>query len=85
VAFTRQALAQEGLKLARGAQVGDFVGVEVDSVQEPYMIGQITSTLQVWSGPTDRQFMGTMQAGASPPPDHPAPWLSLLICIGPGT
>ena len=85
VAFTRQALAQEGLELARAAQVGDFVGVEVDSVQEPYMIGQITSTLQVWSGPTDRQFMGTMQAGASPPPDQPAPWLSLLRCIGRGT
>ena len=85
VAFTRQALAKEGLKLARAAQPGDFVGVEVDSVQEPYMIGQITSKLQVWSGPTDRQFMGTMEASASPPPEQLVPGLSLLRCIGPGT
>jgi hypothetical protein len=85
VAFTRQALAKEGLELARAAQPGDFVGVEVDSVQEPYMIGQITSKLQVWSGPTDRQFMGTMEASASPPPEQLVPGLSLLRCIGPGT
>ena len=63
VPLTRQALAREGVALAASLEPGDFVGVEVDSVQEPYLIGEVVQPLTVWSGPEERTFMGRMTEG----------------------
>ena len=63
VPLTRQALAREGLALAASLEPADFVGVEVDSVQEPYLIGEVVQPLTVWSGPEEWTFMGRMTEG----------------------
>ena len=61
--MTWQALAREGLELAASLVHGDFVGVDVDSIHEPYLIGEVVRPLEVWSGPTERTFMGRIEAG----------------------
>lgn len=37
-ALTRSQLTAEGIEVGKALQVGDFVCVEVDSLQEPWMI-----------------------------------------------
>ena len=49
--------------LAASLVPGDFVGVDVDSIHEPYLIGEVVRPLEVWSAPAERTFMVCMEAG----------------------
>ena len=41
----------------------EFIAVEVDSLQEPYVIGRALGHVQVYTGPRKREFMGWLEEG----------------------
>lgn len=60
---TRSALSSEGMVMARTADVHDFVAVEIDSLQEPWMIGQCTSKVLMYEGEEKYTWMGKIIPG----------------------
>jgi hypothetical protein len=63
VALTRSALEREGDEMDATVLADEFIAVEVDSLQEPYVIGRALGQVQVYTGPRKREFMGWLEEG----------------------
>jgi hypothetical protein len=63
VALTRSALEREGEEMAATILADEFIAIEVDSMQEPYVIGRALGQVQVYTGPRKREFMGWLEKG----------------------
>ena len=55
--LTRSALATEGKAMAETVEPGDFICVEIDSMQEPWMIGRVTSRAGDWPESSGEQYL----------------------------
>ena len=62
-ALTRSRLSEEGVEMGRVAEIGDHVCVEVDSLQEPWMIGKVRSACGVWAKEDQYLWMGWVTKG----------------------
>ena len=63
MALTRSALEREGEAMTATVLADEFIAVEVDSLQEPYVIGRALGQVQVYTGPRKREFMGWLEEG----------------------
>ena len=61
--LTRSAMAAAGLLMSEDLQKGDFLACEIDSHQEPYMIGCCDGPAIMHPGPDEDTWMGTIKAG----------------------
>ena len=61
--LTRSAMAAAGLLMSEDLQKGDFLACEIDSHQEPYMIGCCDGPAIMHAGPDEDTWMGTIKAG----------------------
>jgi hypothetical protein len=62
-AVTRSQLTEEGIAMGRAASVDDFMCVEVDSLQEPWMICKVRSACETWDKTNQYLWMGWVQLG----------------------
>jgi hypothetical protein len=62
-ALTRSQLSIEGISMAATVQPGDFICVEVDNLQEPWMIGRCVTGKLVWDQPAQYHWMGRIEPG----------------------
>jgi len=63
--LTRSALSAEGIALANTVEPGDFLAVEIDSLQTPWMMFRATSKVETYPGPEQKYWMGKVLAGDS--------------------
>lgn len=56
-ALTRSKLSEEGVTMGREVMEGDYVCVEVDNLQEPWMIGRVRTSCEVWPESKGRQYL----------------------------
>jgi len=62
-ALTRSILSEEGKQMATTVSPGDFICCEIDSVQEPWMIGLAETAVIKYDGPEQRTWMGNLLPG----------------------
>jgi hypothetical protein len=56
-ALTRSKLSEEGITMGREVMEGDYVCVEVDNLQEPWMVGRVRTSCEVWPESKGRQYL----------------------------
>lgn len=61
--LTRSALSEQGITLSATVEVGDFIAVEVDSLQEPWLIGKATTVAFTYEGEEKHEWMGRIISG----------------------
>ena len=63
--LTRSMLASEGIELSNGVEKGDFICIELDSLQEPYIICRALGGVEAWPAEKDNQYhwMGYCRTG----------------------
>jgi len=63
VAITRNSVAINGKVNAALVTIGSISSVEIDCIQEPWMLARATSILHEYTGPDDKTWMGEIRAG----------------------
>ena len=61
--LTRSTMSVAGLEMSQKLQIGDFLACEIDSQQEPYMIGLCDGPAIIHPGPDEETWMGRITAG----------------------
>ena len=61
--LTRSTMSVAGLEMSQKLQKGDFLACEIDSQQEPYMIGLCDGPAIIHPGPDEETWMGRITAG----------------------
>ena len=56
-------MAAAGLLMSEDLQKGDFLACDIDSRQEPYMIGRCDGPAIMHPGPDEATWMGKITAG----------------------
>ena len=64
-AVTRSTLSEEGINLSNKVVPGDFICCEIDSKQEPWMIGLAETAVINHDGPDQNTWMGKIMRGDS--------------------
>ena len=60
---TRSALTSEGIALSQTVQPDDFIAVEIDDLQTPWMLFRAIGKAEMYTGPEERWWMGKIMPG----------------------